>query len=235
MAASSPRPTIGVVIAAAGESQRMNGIDKIWAPIADYPLIAYTVGHFEAADSIDEIALVVHPASFDRAQRLIHQLGWQKVTAVIGGVRRRDSVLSGTLALSPGLDYMIVHDGARPLVTPVIISASIIAVQHTGAASACVPLKDTVKYVDDQRNVIATPDRTQLRALQTPQIFRRDLLLMAHESIDNAIDVTDDATLVYSVGISVHLFAGSYPNLKVTTREDLESVSALWATQAMNI
>ncbi len=223
--------TVGAVIVAAGASRRMAGIDKTWAVVRDLPIIAHTTNVFEQSALITDIVLVVAAEHLAAAQRLVSEVGWRKVCAVVvGGARRRDSVLAG-LEMLPTQDAIVmIHDGARPLVTATIIAEGLRAVQHTGAAIAAVPVKDTIKRVGADGIVVETPDRATLFAIQTPQIFRRDLILAAHRAVDPALDVTDDARMAELQGYAVQTFAGAYSNLKITTPEDLAIAQALWPT-----
>jgi 2-C-methyl-D-erythritol 4-phosphate cytidylyltransferase len=219
---------VGAVIVAAGASRRMNGVDKTWAPLAGRPVIAHAIDVFARSALIDHIALVVAQERMEQARELAGQEGWHKIHAVVtGGPRRRDSVFAGLQALPDECEFVAIHDGARPLVTEAIIAEGLRVVAATGAATAAVPVKDTVKRVDAEGFVVETPDRASLYAVQTPQIFRRDLILTAHQAVNATLDVTDDALLVEMQGVRVRIFAGSYTNLKITTPEDLALAEGL--------
>ncbi|MBM3939852.1 MAG: 2-C-methyl-D-erythritol 4-phosphate cytidylyltransferase [SAR202 cluster bacterium] len=221
--------TAGAVIVAAGESRRMNGIDKVFAPVGGEPVIARAVAAFERAPEVAAIVVVVSPANFERMIEVARARKWRKVTKVVlGGARRQDSVARGLAALPP-CDYVLVHDGARPLVSGRAIREGLAAAMETGAAIPTVPLKETVKVVDAQGFVVATPDRAGMGAVQTPQVFRRDLLERAHREIVE--DVTDDAAMVERLGGRVRVFAGDNTNIKVTTPEDLAMAEALMGQQ----
>jgi 2-C-methyl-D-erythritol 4-phosphate cytidylyltransferase len=142
---------------------------------------------------------------------------------VPGGRRRQDSVREGLKA--GGCDWVVVHDGARPLVTPQLIEAGLAAAQETGAAVCALPAQDTVKRVDEEGRVVRTLDRRRLWLVQTPQVFRYDMLLDAHER--SRQPATDDAALVERLGQEVRVFPGSPRNLKVTTPDDLALAEAL--------
>ncbi len=228
MTESALHPHTGAVIVAAGASRRMNGVDKTWALLAGRPVIARALDVFVTSPLIDHIALVVAQERMDQARELAEREGWRKIHAVVtGGPRRRDSVFAGLQALPDECEIAAIHDGARPLVTAAIIAEGLRAVMATGAATAAVPVKDTVKRVDAEGFVVETPDRASLYAVQTPQIFHRDLILAAHRVVDSALDVTDDALLVEMQGGRVRVFAGAYTNLKITTPEDLALAEAL--------
>jgi len=217
--ASTPGLGVGAVVVAAGTSSRMGGVDKIFAPVLDRPLVCFALDQLEAFSPVTEIVLVLDSGSLTQGRELVDARGYRKVTHVCpGGKRRQDSVRSGLDALTP-CDWVIVHDGARPCLDLPMLERGLAAVQEAGAAVAGVPVKDTIKVVSDQGAVVDTPDRKSLWAAQTPQIFRYDLLRDAHDRCIE--DVTDDAMMVESLGHSVKMFLGSYENLKVTTPEDL--------------
>ena len=217
--ASTPGLGVGVVVVAAGSSSRMGGVDKIFAPVLDRPLVCFALDQLEAFPPVTEIVLVLDSGSLTQGRELVDARGYRKVTHVCpGGKRRQDSVRSGLDALTP-CDWVIVHDGARPCLDLPMFERGLAAAQEAGAAVAGVPVKDTIKVVSDQGAVVDTPDRKSLWAAQTPQIFRYDLLRDAHDRCIE--DVTDDAMMVESLGHSVKMFLGSYENLKVTTPEDL--------------
>lgn len=218
-AAATPGLGVGAVVVAAGSSSRMGGVDKIFAPVLDRPLVCFALDQLEAFPPVTEIVLVLDSGSLTQGLELVDARGYRKVTHVCpGGKRRQDSVRSGLDALTP-CDWVIVHDGARPCLDLPMLERGLAAVQEAGAAVAGVPVKDTIKVVSDQGAVVDTPDRKSLWAAQTPQIFRYDLLRDAHDRCIE--DVTDDAMMVESLGHSVKMFLGSYENLKVTTPEDL--------------
>lgn len=224
----APRPIeAGAVIVAAGASTRMRGTDKIWAPLAGRPLIAWTVDAFERTPRIGEIALVVATNRLAQAQALRTRAGWKKVRAIVpGGARRRDSVLAGLEALDESCRWVAVHDGARPLVTPALIQQGLLAAARVGAAIASEPVKETIKRVAGN-TVVETLPRQQLARAQTPQVFARARLLAAHHAVDPAIDPPDDALLASLAGIPMVSYSGSHNNLKVTTEEDLTIVESL--------
>ena len=212
-------PRIGAIIVAAGRSTRMGGVDKTFAPLLDAPLIAHTVEGFEAHPGISEIVLVLAGESVQRGRELATTREWNKVGAVCpGGERRQDSVYNGLKALAP-CDLVMVHDGARPCVDQAILDRGIQAAAEHGAAVAGVPVKDTIKRVSPSLVIEETPERAALWLAQTPQVFRCQLLLEAHRLCPD--DVTDDAAMVESLGYQVHMYEGTYENIKVTTSGDL--------------
>lgn len=212
------RVPAGAIIPAAGSSQRMRGIDKLFAPIAGRPLLAWTVDAFQDCSAIQQIVLVVHEASLPRARDLVSGQKWPKaITVCAGGARRQDSVARGLADLLP-CEWVVIHDGARPCVTPQLIEQGLAAATKTGSAIACVPVTDTVKLVND-RVIVKTLPRSNLWAAQTPQVFRADLIRAAYASAQE--DVTDDASLLESMGYAVTVFQGDYDNIKVTSPHDL--------------
>jgi 2-C-methyl-D-erythritol 4-phosphate cytidylyltransferase len=210
---------------AAGASTRMGGVDKTLATLGGVPLIARTVAVFEASPQVGVIVVVVAEQNLSAVREIAGAYGWSKVTSVcVGGYRRQDSVANGLGELPP-CDWVLVHDGARPFADDGMISRGLEAAKATGAAIPGVPPKDTVKVVDAGESVRSTLDRNSLRVVQTPQVFRRDLLERAHREV--TADVTDDAAMVESLGVAVRVFTGSYRNIKVTTPEDLALAETL--------
>jgi len=216
---------VGAVIVAAGSSIRMGGINKMFALIAGKPVLARVVSAFEAAPSVDSIAVVLNEIDFDRGRNLAATEHWQKVTALVsGGALRQDSVKAGLTNL-PDCKWFVIHDGARPLVTVDLIEAGLRAAEATGGAIAAVAVTDTIK---EERGglIVRTHPRTVLRAAQTPQVFRADIIKGAYEQA--AGEVTDDASLVESLGHRVGLYLGDYQNIKITTPIDLTYAEILW-------
>ena len=212
---------VSVIIVAAGASNRMGGVDKIFAPILGTPLIAYTVDVFESSPLVKGMLLVLSPEMVHEGQELASKRGWRKLWGVsAGGQRRQDSVRLGLEGLPAGNDrFVAVHDGARPCVTPDILARGVEAAQLTGAAVAAVPAKDTVKMVSSDGTIEETPSRDKVWQVQTPQIFTRHLLERAHRECTET--VTDDGAMVEMLGHTVRVFMGSYENIKITTPEDL--------------
>jgi 2-C-methyl-D-erythritol 4-phosphate cytidylyltransferase len=220
--------SIGAVIVAAGSGTRMGGADKLFVEVCGRPLLACAISAFQDCPSIDQVVLVLSQADVERGRQLVAQCALTKVAKVrAGGARRQDSVRLGLEALLGDCDLVAVHDGARPLVTPELIERGIEAARKTGAAVPAVRLADTVKEASPNGFVLRTLDRSRLWAVQTPQVFRHDLLLRAHREI--TADVTDDAAMVEALGEPVRIFEGDRRNLKVTTVDDLAIVSAILA------
>ena len=212
---------------AAGSGRRFGEGDKLFAPLAGRPLIAHSLMAFEVCRLIDRVVLVLTEENLERACRLVDAAGFDKVAVICpGGPRRQDSVRLGLEALGE-CRWVVVHDGARPLVTAALIEAGLAAAAETGAAIAAVPLADTLKEAADDGLVRRTLDRRNLWAAQTPQVFDYELLREAHRQADG--EVTDDAALVEALGRRVKVFPGSARNLKVTTAADLALAQALLA------
>ena len=225
----SPAERVGAVIAAGGRSARMGGIDKLFAPLAGRPLLYHTLSAFETCDAVRTVVLVVSPENLAPAQALVGEGGFSKVVGVCGGGDTRQASVRAGLEALPASDWVVVHDGARPLVTPALIQAGLEAARPTGAAVCALPAAETVKEADPSARVLRTLDRSGLWLVQTPQVFRCDILRQAHQAAPDA-DATDDAALVERLGVEVRLYMGSPRNLKVTTHEDLAMAEALLRT-----
>lgn len=209
---------LGAIVVAAGTSQRMGGTNKLWAPLKGRPLLAWSVETCQMCSAVQQIVLVLNECDLPRGARLKERRGWAKVVLCAGGLRRQDSVKAGLRHIS-NCELVMIHDGARPFLTPGLISAGLHAVEETGAAVAAVTVKDTVKLIAHGGAVAETPPRDRLCAAQTPQIFRSDVITGAYDGL--TAEVTDDAAAVELMGQRVVLFAGDDRNIKVTTVEDL--------------
>ena len=207
--------------------QAGQALDKLFARLAGRPLLAHVLGRLQGCHHIDRIVLVLSAANLQRGRDLVADYGIGKVSTVCrGGPRRQDSVRLGMEALSAsgGCEWVLVHDGARLLVEPVI-SRGLEAAQETGAAVPAIPIADTVKVAGPDGAVESTLDRSRVWAAQTPQVFRYDLLLRAHREVKD--DITDDAAMLEALGLPVKLYPGSPLNIKVTSPEDLRLAEAL--------
>ena len=210
---------VGAIIVAAGQSKRMQGRDKIFAQLAGKPLLARVVEVFQECEVVDQMVIVLSRQNLELGKELAAKNHWTKVKAIcLGGERRQDSVREGLKRLA-NCRWVIVHDGARPLLTRELIEKGLAEAQESGAAIAAVPVKETIKRVSPEGFVQETPRRDNLWIAQTPQVFDFDLLVRAHEQINE--EVSDDAMLVEKLGHKVKLYLGSYENIKVTTPEDL--------------
>jgi len=218
--------SVGAVIVAAGRGERMGGIDKIFAPLNGPTVLERVVSTFERCKAVDQIVVVLSEQNLARGKLLIAKSGFSKVVSVCpGGKRRQDSVKHGLVQLE-GCGWVVIHDGARPLVTPDLIEAGLKAAQESGAAIAAVPVVDTIKESDTSNYVKNTLDRSRLWVVQTPQVFRFDIIKEAYRNASG--DVTDDAALVEILGIRVKLYMGAYDNIKLTTPADLALAEAMW-------
>lgn len=214
------------MIVAAGEGKRMGGTEKLLALLGGTPLLVRVIDVFQACPSVSQIVLVVNKKSVEHYQRLVAEEGWPKVSNVcIGGRRRQDSVAAGLRQLDR-CQWVVIHDGGRPLVTVDLIERGLAAAGETGAAVAAVPVTDTIKLVGNNGMVRNTPPRHSLWAVQTPQVFRSDIITEAYLKAKG--DVTDDASLVEQLGYKVKLYPGAYDNIKVTTPDDLALAEVLW-------
>lgn len=204
----------------------MGSVDKVFAPLAGRPVLARVLDVCQRCPAIDEVVVVVGDKNVARCQQMVDQEKWSKVSRVCaGGLRRQDSVLAGLKAVE-SCDWVVIHDGARPLLTEKLITDGLQAAQETGAAVAAVPVTDTIKLASDDRLVRETLPRETLWAAQTPQVFRFDIITEAYRQV--AGEVTDDAALVERMGRKVKLYMGSYENIKVTTPTDLLVAEILW-------
>jgi 2-C-methyl-D-erythritol 4-phosphate cytidylyltransferase len=214
------------VIVAAGRSERMGGADKVFAELMGRPLLAWTLRAFKQCPDIDSVVVVASPRSVQRMERFVREWRFDHVHAVVaGGDRRQDSVRAGIEA-TVGAGIVAIHDGARPLVTPELISRGVAVARECGAALGAVLSRDTVKEAEGEPPaVVATHDRTRIWLAQTPQVFERELILRAHAAAE--AEATDDAALVEALGHEVRIFEGSYGNIKVTDPDDLIIAEAL--------
>ena len=216
-----PLRRTGVVIVAAGSASRMCGIDKVMAPLGDKPMILRTVAAFQNCDAISEIVIVTRRDLLIPISDL--RTDYDKVCGVVvGGASRQESVEAGIEALSKEVKLIAVHDGARPLVSCAVIDRVVRAANTFHAAIPVIPVKDTIKLA--QGGVVkSTPDRNKLFAVQTPQVFDRDLLCAALKKVRiNDVAVTDDSSAVEYLGFAVKTVDGDEKNIKVTTPVDLK-------------
>ena len=221
-----PLKACGAVIVAAGSASRMGGIDKVMAPLGGEPMIVRSVRTFQQCDAISEIVIVTREDLILPITNLCS--GFSKVKAVVkGGSSRQESVHSGLNALSDKMKLAAVHDGARPLISWQVIDRVVRAAHTYGAAAPAIPVKDTIKVV--QGGVVtSTPDRSALRAVQTPQVFDFDLLRGAlKKAEEDKVQVTDDCSAVEYMGMHVRIVDGDEKNLKVTTPMDLKIAQLL--------
>ena len=228
---------VSVVIPAAGQGRRMQTHhNKIFLMLAGEPILVQTLRQFAEVADVGECIVVVAKGEEQETQELLQSATRRHALppchVVTGGDERQDSVWNGLQAVSADADIVLVHDAARPLVTPAIIGRVIRAARRTGGAIAAVPAKDTIKVAGDDGNVASTPDRSTLWAVQTPQGFQKDVLVRANQqAIADGFRGTDDASLVEHIGAPVELSLGSYENIKITTPGDLIIAEAFWKAQ----
>lgn len=228
--------SVAVVIAAAGNSTRMGaGVDKQFVMLDGHPVLWHTLKLFKTFSQVKQILVTVSAANSQRVTELVEQSGLGIPWGVVaGGTERQHSVRNALQQVNEGLDLIMVHDGARPFVDRESVLKSIELAGRFGAAVVAVPVKDTIKSADDTGKVLQTLDRSSLWQVQTPQTFRRELLLSAYEKATAAgFLATDDAALVEWAGGAVHLVRGSYYNFKVTTPEDLLLAEAVAAGRSV--
>ena len=171
---------VGAVIVAAGNSRRMGGVDKVFAPLGGKSILARVVDIFQRCNPVDQIIVVLSEQNLERGKQLVAEQGWSKVSDLCaGGRRRQDSVAAGLGRLG-NCDRVVIHDGSRPLVTVDLINRGLEAAKETGAAVAAVPVTDTIKLAGDDRIVHQTPPRQNLWAVQTPQVYRTDIITEAY-------------------------------------------------------
>lgn len=228
---------VSAVIPAAGNGTRMGaGESKIWLKIKGKTILEQTLSALCEGDFIDEMIILGQAGEEIRFRETFGRLSEDRQRAhrhvprflfAQGGSERLDSVYNGLQQVSSEAALVLVHDGARPLVTEAIIREALQGAVTSGAAVACVPTKDTIKLV---RNgfVTETPDRAQVFLVQTPQCFNKALIMAAYEEAKRlGVSATDDAGLVEQLGTAVRVTAGSYENIKVTTPEDLLVAEAI--------
>ncbi|MCR8745928.1 2-C-methyl-D-erythritol 4-phosphate cytidylyltransferase [Romboutsia lituseburensis] len=214
----------GVIIVAAGTGSRMKmGINKQFIKLEEKEIIAYTIEQFRNNKNIDDIVVVIKEEEkefFDI--EIIQKYKFDKIKIAFGGRERQDSVYNGLKLLDEKCSVVLIHDGARPFVSNEIIDKSIDEAKEYKAVVVGVPVKDTIKIVDNENNISQTPDRNTLWAVQTPQTFDYSILLKSYEdAFKEEFYGTDDAMLVERIGYKVKMIEGSYNNIKITTQEDL--------------
>jgi 2-C-methyl-D-erythritol 4-phosphate cytidylyltransferase len=213
------------LIPAAGQGQRMGlDVEKQFYQLGGKPLLAYTLARFEETPGIDCIVVIVPPGRETFCYReIVEPEGFRKVTHIVAGAETRQrSVAAGFRCLNEGIDVVVIHDGARPFVTPSLIRTAIDAAVQHGSAVAAVPESDTLKRVSGEGTVLETVDRRNLWRAQTPQAFRRSILQHALAyAVEHNLDSTDEASLVESLSWPVRIIPGSTWNFKITSPEDL--------------
>ncbi|QSZ28440.1 2-C-methyl-D-erythritol 4-phosphate cytidylyltransferase [Aceticella autotrophica] len=229
---------ISAVIVAGGKGRRMgSSINKIFLDLNGKPLLYYSIKAFEGIPEIDEIIVVSSKEEMKHCQiEVIKKFGLNKVKRIVeGGKERQASVYNGLMAVDKRCEIVLIHDGARPFISRSIITKGIKEAKIHKAVGIAVPVKDTIKVVDEDNFIINTPERKTLWGIQTPQIFDYELITMAHKkAIEDDFIGTDDCVLVERCGSRVKLVEGSYKNIKITTPEDLIIAEALLNTLDMD-
>ena len=225
---SSRGARCSAVIVAAGNAKRMQGTDKIMADICGEPLIVHTLRAFEQSEDIQEIIVVTREDLMEPLSTLCVEKQFKKVTKLCkGGETRAASVQAGLDQVADGCGFVAIHDGARPLVSQTVIHDAVRKAAKFNAAAPAVPVKDTIKEVHGGV-VSATPDRSVLWAVQTPQVFEINLYRAAlDQAIANKKEITDDCSAAERYGLNVVITPGSDENLKVTTPTDLILAEAI--------
>jgi len=224
--------SIHAIIPAAGQGRRFGGA-KQFQILAGKPLLLYSLEAFESCSLIQTVCLVVPEGDLDRARDLVRKNKLKKISLILpGGSERQESVRIGFKALPPS-DFIVVHDAARPFVTPDLLLKLIEGAKEFGGCLAGTPARDTIKRVDPEGMVRETVDRSALWNIQTPQVFRYDLLKKAFEkAVQDHFVGTDEAMLVERLGVKIKVIDGGIGNMKITTPEDLKIAEGLMARQA---
>lgn len=230
---AAQRPCCAALVAAAGSSSRMGGINKLLEPLDGIPVLVRTLTALERAQRVDSIVIATREEDLITVSQLCKTYGITKCKKVIrGGEDREHSVLLAALEAEPDTELLAVQDGARPLVSPALIDRVIEAAQRCGAAAPAIPVKDTIKTVREDGAVEETLERSRLRAVQTPQVFEASLLKAALQAaLEEGAVLTDDCSAVERLGKVVYLIEGEETNLKITTPTDLILAEALLAAE----
>ena len=221
---------VSAIIVAAGKSERMGSkIDKAFLSLGPEPVLAYSLRAFQECHNVHSIVLVVRNDKLSAAEGMVQMFGISKIRSIIaGGASRQSSVAAGLAAVDPDSEIVCVHDAARPCVTPALISETVGVARKYGSGVAASKVTDTVKIVKKGHVVDSTLDRDLIWTVQTPQTFKYDILIKAFESLKKSKDdVTDEATAVEKTGAEVRLVPCSFPNMKITTPDDLPVAALL--------
>ena len=215
-------PTCSAVVVAAGSARRMEGIDKMLASLGELPVLVHTLYAFQDCPLFDEVVVVTRRDLLVEVSRLCKDFNLDKVTkVVVGGADRIHSVRAGLQEVRPEAGLIAIHDGARPLVTPAVLAEAVERAAATGAAAPAIPVTDTIKR-GSEGLAVETVDRTQLWAVQTPQVFEAGLIRAAvQKALEDGEILTDDCAAVERLGMKVSLTVGSRENIKITTPLDL--------------
>lgn len=217
-----------VIIVAAGKSRRMgDGVDKAFLHLGSKPVLTYSIVAMESCRDVDEIVLVVRKDQISATRGIVALNGCRKVKAIVnGGVNRLGSVKNGLAATSPDASVIVVHDGARPLVTPELVSKCIRSALANGSGVAASKIYDSVKVSEKGTKIEGSVERDNLWTVQTPQAFRASMLRKAIAAApDKDAAITDEAAALERVGQEVRLVPWGFPNLKITVSDDLATAA----------
>ncbi len=222
---------IVALIPAAGQGRRM-GLEKpkAFLPLGSIPILAHTLQKFEACPQVDEILPLVSPGEgVTWTEEIVRQLRLKKVLQILpGGAERQETVYGGLKAIQGKAEWVIIHDGVRPFVSPELIGRTLLETRRWKAVVVALPANETIKEGSPEREVLRTVDRRYLWMVQTPQSFQYPLIFRAHEEArKEGFLGTDDSSLVERLGIPVRIIEGSRFNLKITSSEDLILAEAL--------
>lgn len=213
------------IITAAGHSRRMGvGRKKQFLMLGELPLIVHTLKIFQKSVSIDEIILVVPDDGINYCkQEIVNSYNFTKVKKIVsGGEKRQESVFNGLKSVSHEMDLVVVHDGVRPFLSKSILENSIKKAEEKGAAVVAIPVKDTLMKISDQGMITEGQSRDSIWRIQTPQVFKKEIIINAFEkALKDSFYGTDESTLVIRLGIPVYVVDGSELNIKITTPEDI--------------
>lgn len=227
---SDQNSSVGVIIVAAGSASRMGGVNKILAPLGGKPTICHTISAFNNNPLVSDIVLVTRNDMILDLQKIADEYGFLKVTDIIeGGSCREESVKNGVerLMKNSKIKTLLIHDGARPLISQDVIASVVNAVDEFSAVVPAVPVKDTIKKVGAMGKVEQTVDRENLVNIQTPQGFEVETFKIALDKAGEDLShFTDDASIVEAAEIPVYIVTGDYRNIKITTPEDITLAEA---------
>lgn len=220
------------IIVAAGEGLRIGGnVPKPYLPLVGRAMLLRTLDRVSNARNIAKVVVVVAASELSRCKGMLQgdgALSQRPWALQSGGATRQQSVKAGLEKVDGDTDIVVIHDGARPFVSPALIERCIELADRRGAVIAGLPARDTIKIVSDDHRVLSTPDRKAMWEIQTPQVFRRELIVEAHDrAVREGFTATDDAMLVEQMGTPVWVIDGEKTNLKITLPEDL------WLAEAM--
>lgn len=230
--------SVSALILAGGRGQRLGGeIPKQFRRLMDKPILNYCLEAFEYMGEIDSVVVVLPPEYAQMFQVRMDLKPFQKIVEIVpGGEMRQDSVWNGLKALPEKTEYVVIHDGVRPFPPQKETKKALEVARESGAAILALPITDTVKMCGPDEYIEQTLDRTQLWAAQTPQVFRKDIILKGYQKVQQeGIRITDDASAVENLGHPVRLVLGSPYNIKITLAEDFNVASCIFLSRKEGI